>query len=185
MAEQQEEFVLNKIIYFNSSSINGVLKIKDSYVESLEIEAVSDYERLYIQIVPGSLIRANHEYKYVRPSFSDDYKNINFKQELEINEDIEAPEWFENKWLSTCTEKEFSKHPDECKRREEFLKDLLNNKISVETFREMLKDLIDNMTPTVNDDEVFDNGYKFVADVLQFIKKNVDKITEVEVDDLI
>lgn len=201
MAETQEEIILNKSISFNSKEypkeVQGTLTIKDSFVIDLEIEVVTssyyapasntrENERLYIYVVPGSLIRVNHEYKYVHPSFNDDHKNVNFKQEFEINEDIEGPEWFENKWLSTCTDKDWEKDPEGCKKRIEFLRDLSQNKLSVETFKEMLKDLLDNMMPTVSDDEeLFDNGNKFVADVLQFIKdKIVDRIAEVYVVDL-
>jgi len=200
--QTQEEIMLNKSIYFNSKEgeypkISGTLTIKDNYVIDLEIEVVtSNYyapasntrenERLYVYIVPGSKIDAKHEYEYIYPSFNDDHENINLKQEFEIGADIEGPEWFEKKWLSTCTDKDWEKNPERCKEHIEFLKDFAQNKLDVETFKKMLKDLLDNMIPTTNDDEeLFDNGNKFVANVLQFIKdKIIDKITEVDVDDI-
>lgn len=202
--EAQEEIILNKSIYFNSKEgeeypqISGTLIIKDNFVVSLEIEVITsnyyapasntrEYERLYVYIAPGSKIEASHEYKYFYPSFADDHKKIGMKQEFEIGADIEGPEWFENKWLSVCTDKDWDKNPEGCKKHMEFLKDFAGNKIDVEMLKEMVKDLLDNMIPQIDkeDQELFDNGNKFVADIMQFIKNEViNKINEVNIDNI-
>jgi len=201
--QAQEEFLLNKIIIFNSKEreypeVKGNLKIKDSFMIALEIQVITanyyasasntrENEVMDVYIVPGSKIKVFHEYKFIHPSFNDDHKNTDFKQEFEVNMDIEGPEWFEDKWLYPCSNKDWEKNSEKCEEKIKFLENLVQNKLDIETFKVMLKDLLENLTPTINqeDEELFDNGNKFVANVIQFIKdKMIDKINNVNVDNI-
>jgi len=201
---QEEEIQLNKRIIFSSQKdkypeIKGELVIRDNGFSYLDVSVTTvndyapasntrEYEKISLFIDGGSKIEAEHQYEYLYPSFDANYEKISLTQKYSIKADIGYPEYWEEMWLSECTEKEWKHDPEGCREHHEFLKELSENKIDLEIFKRMLEELLDNLTPYIRDDEddyKFDNGDKFVAQVLQFIKQKLaDKITNVKVEDI-
>ena len=178
----EQEVQITKGINFWGKGIRGELKIVDSYFSSLSVELGifshsegNNYGHEEIELfITSSMIKIKHDFERGRASFNDDYYHKSYKQEYEDRcGGAEGPIAWEDEFIN----------------KDEWYKKWLNNNLSEDDVKQMLRELLDyfiNIYDDNNSDDKredrFDDGKEFIIKILKLTKKFINGINDVEIE---
>jgi len=156
---------INKEILFEGNGISGKLVIASSFLIELEIKVESENEKIYVHRDTFSL-KVQHEMD-LNDEVETEKLSVSYEKEGLLDRVKDWEEIYLR--LISCIE-----DTEECRRDKELLEKLKQNKLSVNEFKKMLKDLIVYL--------IVDDGSNYIVrSVLKLVRKWINKVDRINI----